>query len=55
MLTSLHYSVAVSVELKPETAIERAYIELMIEAAVKGRTVTLSESTDGGMVVTVPK
>lgn len=55
MLVSLHYNGAVSVELRPETAIERAYIELMIESAAKGRSVTLSEATDGGMVVTVPK
>ena len=55
MLTSCHANGSIDIELRPETAIEKLFVSEMLEAATKGRTVTLSESTDGGMVVTVPK
>ena len=55
MTTHLHYNSVVSVELKAEDPIEKAYIALMLESAAKGRTVTLSEGQDGAMLVTVPK
>lgn len=55
MQTACHANGSIDIELRPETAIERLFIAEMLEAAVKGRTVTLSESVEGGMVVTVPK
>lgn len=55
MKISLHYNGSVCVELFPEAKIEAEYIAVMLESAEKGRTVTLTQSPDGGMVVTVPK
>jgi hypothetical protein len=54
LIVSLHYNGSVSVELKPETDIERAYIKVMLESSKSGRTVTLQDTPEG-LAVVVPK
>ena len=55
MTTKCTYNGSVSIELTPDTDIERAFLKTMLDGGEKGRSVTISKAEGESIAVSVPK